>query len=122
MDGCVIEFLCSPSGPGTPFAPGWMILWDSLRVLLVVGSLAIIARSTQLYIEARRQRQAERFLALALFALVCLTTELSKLGNDPSYRLAINLVAVLAGLSGCFRHGSRLLRHRGERHRGERGS
>lgn len=108
---CTAGVLCNPNEPSTPFV-GLLILWDSLRVLCILGALAVIGRA--IVIAARAHLPAEQwwpYPALGLFCGVAVTTELVHFGDLPSYRLFVTAVAVGLTVRGCYR---RRVRPRGE--------
>lgn len=109
---CTAGVLCNPNEPGTPFV-GLLILWDSLRVLCVLGALAVIGRAIVVALQTPRLPTAQwwPYPALGLFCGVAVTTELVHFGDTPSYRLFA--VAIVVGLTvrGCYR---RRVRPRGE--------
>lgn len=94
--------LCSPAGPGTPFH-GPMLWWDTLRVLaLVVGYLVVVV-SPFCVRHCEDWGQAMRFVAFGLFCASVIATEYSRIGDDASPRLAVNLLGVAAALAGAVK-------------------
>lgn len=94
--------LCSPFGPGTPFQ-GPMFWWDSLRVAAVVVGLLVVILTPYCIRVCDDWGQAARFTAFGAFCLSVIATEYSRLGDDASPRLAVNLLGVAAALAGAVK-------------------
>jgi hypothetical protein len=101
------NLLCAPTGPGTPFAGPWLAVVDTVRVVMCVAALLLVALSAR-EIGNRRlpRRQRARFAALALFPASVLGTELAHLGDEPHYRLVLNLACVAIALAGLIGPGA----------------
>lgn len=103
---CTSTILCASDTPGVPFSGGWMILWDTLRVACVLGAVAIAGSTPAVAWRAVDRYQRRRFIGAALFAIVVCITEVEHLGDMPSIRLVLNLLAVgfmVAGYLGFWR-------------------
>lgn len=86
-----------------PFSTGWLVVWDSLRVLVIVGGLVVIGAGMRMV--ARTELRARMLLTAALFCFVtsAVGTEIQHLGDHATYRLFFNLLGVLLAGGGMWR-------------------
>lgn len=99
QDYCSALF-CGPDQPSLPFSSPLLIVCDVVRVLCAACGVGVIAYSILGVVQAPIAAQKARFLALALLAVIVGGTELTHLGDYPSARLLLHIVAVLVGLFG----------------------
>jgi len=104
MSGDCNPLLCSPTGPGTPFGTWYLALFDSIRIVAVLVAFGLMfvtgvawARSVP------HGGQRDRYLALAIFAVVVIGTEIQNIGNVASYRLVLSLIGIVFALRGIVR-------------------
>lgn len=96
-------WLCVPTGPGTPFA-GWVLgIADTIRLAVIVGGgAAILLTVTSAIRSSVTQGQRTRMAGLGMFCLVAINTEVNRLGDLPSGRLALTVAAVSFSLHGMW--------------------
>lgn len=105
VDGCPV--VCNPKGPGTPFASPLFVVLDTIRVLCVLGGVAIVVSIPKAIQGATTAGQRSRLVAFGLFGLVVINTEAVHLGDYPSIRLPMTVAAVVFAVHGMwsiFRH------------------
>jgi hypothetical protein len=99
-----VPLWCNPTYPGTPFGTWYLAIFDVLRVVCVIAALGLIGQVGAAW---RRSvyhgGQRDRYAALALFAMIAIGTELADLGNIASYRLVVDIIAVLLAIRGLRR-------------------
>lgn len=96
-------WLCNPVEPGTPFGTPWLIVFDSFRLVVVLIGGATILLAVLSAVRLRLERgQRDRMAALGLACLAAMNTEINRLGDYPSIRLAITTACVLFALRGMW--------------------
>lgn len=98
MCTAVGSFFCPSLGDPTPFT-GWFLLWDGLRVLVTLAALYTLAHSL-VAAPTVNQHQARRYVALALCCVLVVTINLSRIGQPPTYVLALTVVAMASAVYG----------------------
>lgn len=91
--------LCSPSGPGTPFADIGLVIADTVRVLCSLGVVVLVVLHI-IAIGRCTSGQRLRFASLSVFAMAALGTEIEHLGDTASYRLGLNALGIALALVG----------------------
>ena len=89
----LIHLLNAPNGPGTPFATPELALSDSLRLLVLLSLLYRLPGTLRLIRVALTTQQRYRMVALGLFMVMVVLSEIAHLGNEPNYQLLLALVA-----------------------------
>lgn len=98
-------WLCSaPLGPGTPFQGPVFLVIDSLRILIVIASIALIALSLWAMHRSHVLGQKCRFAFAAFMCVGALGTEIDRLGDWPHWRFIVNLAGITLGLWGYYQH------------------
>jgi hypothetical protein len=101
----VCPWLCGgPNYPSTPFVGPVFLVVDSLRVLIALGSLALVLISAWGIPRAGSSGQKCRFLGYIGFSLFVAGTEISRLGDWPHWRFLVGLVTVPVALYGSYQH------------------
>lgn len=99
-----LPIICSPTGPSTPFATWYLVLFDLARVLCVVAAIWLLGSIGAAWRRSYPHGgQRDRYAALGLLAFVVIGTEIENLGNIASYRLALSIVAMLLAVRGLRR-------------------
>lgn len=93
---------CSPDGPGTPFAGPYLTAIDVLRIAVVLAGVGSIVLTPKVMTTCRTWGQRSRWASLAVFTLVAMNTETEHLGDWPSPRLMLNLLAAVLALIGLW--------------------
>lgn len=101
LDGCP-GFWCSSSGPGTPFATPLLAVCDVMRILCALGGVAVVWALPKAIRRAVTHGQRSRLLGLGLFAVIVLTGQSVHLGDVPSVRLPLTLVAIGFSVHGMW--------------------
>lgn len=103
LDDCN-PLVCSPTGPGTPFATWYLVAFDSVRLVAISAALALMLAIGYAWARSvRHGGQRDRYLALALFAVVIIGTEIQNIGNIASYRLLLSILGILFAFRGLMR-------------------
>lgn len=104
--GC-LPLICSPTSPGHPFGSWYLAIADITRLLCIFGAFTLVAKIGVAWRRSMpHQGQRDRYLALGLLAMVITGTELENIGNYPSYRLILSLIALAFALRGLIRSQS----------------
>jgi hypothetical protein len=92
-----------PAAVAGPFSTGALLVWDSLRVLVIGGGLAVMILGVRVL--ARTELRSRMLLTAGLFCFVtsAVGTEIENLGAHVSYRLFFNLLGVLVAGGGMWR-------------------
>jgi hypothetical protein len=103
LDLC--PWLCTaPQGPDTPFAwPAYLVV-DSLRVLIVVAAVVLIAATVWTIHRSPARGQKLRFLGVVPLYLYVVQSELSHLGDQPHSRFITGLAGTAIMLWGYWEH------------------
>jgi hypothetical protein len=100
--------LDAPDGPSTPFATPGLIVLDSIRVIVILVSLAYaVTVPTIAYRADGAIGQSLRHLGSSLLALGAAGTEFEHLGDYANYRLALFFAAAVFmgwGLYAMFKY------------------
>lgn len=85
-----------------PFSSGWLIAWDSLRVLVIAGGLVVTVAGV--YMTARTSMTSRMALTAGLFCFItsAIGTEIQHLGDHATYRLFFNLLGVILAGGGMW--------------------
>ena len=103
LDRC--PWLCAaPQGPDTPFDWPVFFVVDSLRVLITVGAVLLIAVSVSAILKSPSHGQKCRFGGGIGAYLYMFGTELSHLGDLPHWRFIVGIAAVPLLLWGYYQH------------------
>ena len=103
MNGCN-PLTCTPTGPHQPFGSVLLGVADSGRLLVIVAALVLVFCSGMAWQRSvPNSGQRMRFISLSLFAAVVIGTELENIGNTPSYRLPVSIIAVVCGIIGLWK-------------------
>ena len=106
LDRC--PWLCSaPTGPSTPFAWPVFFVVDTVRILICLGALALIAISVWSIARSDTRGQKARFAGAMGLYIVVIGTELDRLGDTPHWRFLVSVTAIPLLLWGYYKH----LRH-----------
>jgi hypothetical protein len=96
-------WLCSADGPSQPFSTPLIVVSDILRLVCsLLGLICLSLLGTAVAYAGSRDHRM-RFYALGAFILVAVTTEAVHMGDDPSYRLILNVLGCLAATWGLWR-------------------
>jgi hypothetical protein len=105
-DTCVPVW-CSASGPGTPFGTWYIAVFDSIRLVTILGAFALMLATGMAWNRSvKHGGQRDRYLALAAFAVAAIGTEIQNMGNLASYRLALFFIGTGLALRGLWRFRS----------------
>lgn len=85
-----------------PFSTGWLLVWDSLRALVIVGGLGVVVAAIALIRHTTLSSRMALTVALLCFTTSAVGTEIEHLGDHATYRLFFNLVGVLAAGGGLW--------------------
>lgn len=97
-------FVCSPTGPGTPFATWYLAAFDSIRLIAILAALGLMMAIGYAWARSvRHSGQRDRYLALAIFAVVIIGTEIQNVGNIASYRLFLSIAGIIFAFRGLMR-------------------
>jgi hypothetical protein len=101
--GCNPIF-CNPNGPHLPFGTWYLIIFDTARLVTVLAAMGVImATGTAWARSCSHGGQRDRYLALAIFAVVVASTEVENIGNIASYRLVLSMTGVALAIRGLWR-------------------
>lgn len=101
--GCNPIF-CSPDGPHLPFGTWYLVIFDTVRLATIFAALGMmVALGTAWARSVPHGGQRDRYMALAIFAVVIIGTEVENLGNIASYRLVLSVVGVVLAYRGLWR-------------------
>lgn len=96
--------LCNPTGPHDLFGTPLLATADTIRLLVILAALALVFSIGMAWQRSvRHGGQRMRYISLALFAAIVVGTELENLGNIPSYRLVVSVIAVVSGIIGLWK-------------------
>ena len=95
---------CNPDTPGTPFTGALLVVADSLRILCIAGGLYVLGSIPWILRAGMTRGQVARYVALGLYALTAIDTELLHVGATPSARLLATLAATGFAVIGVHRH------------------
>lgn len=98
--GCPV--LCNPDGPHSPFGTPLLSLFDLVRLVCILGGVAVIVQVPTALRRCTTGAQRARFIAFALWAMTVITTESEHLGDIAGVRLALNLAATAYALFGMW--------------------
>ena len=99
--GCPL--LCAPDDPSTPFGSPLLALYDGLRVLMALVTLAVVVATPWAISRCFTSGQRSRFIALALYAVALMITNTDHLGDEVGVRFVVNLAAVAYSAHGLWR-------------------
>lgn len=91
---------CTPVGPNTPFSTPLLAALDTARVLCVVVGIVVVVSILRILLRPQSWSQRCTFAALAMYALVAIDTRLEHLGDYPSARTGLDIVATLLAAAG----------------------
>jgi hypothetical protein len=95
---------CSPSGPHLPFGTWYLAIFDTVRLVTIFAALGMMmALGIAWARSAPHGGQRDRYMALAVFAVVVIGTEVENLGNIASYRLVLSTIGVVLAYRGLWR-------------------
>lgn len=101
----ICPWLCGgPSYPHTPFAWPIFTIVDSIRVVIALTALALVAASTWAIRKAVTRGQRCRFLYIIGTAIIMIGTEVEHMGDWPHWRFLVSLVAVALGAWDIWQH------------------
>lgn len=99
--------VCSPTGPHDPFGTWYLAIFDTVRLGVILSVLALMVAIGMAWARSYpHSGQRDRYLALTVFAIIVLGTEIENMGNIASYRLALSVTGVILAFRGLlrFRH------------------
>lgn len=85
-----------------PFSTGALLVWDSLRVLVIVGGLGVLAASIALIRHTTLSSRMALTASLICFITSAVGTEIEHLGDHVTYRLFFNLAGVIVAGGGLW--------------------
>lgn len=101
--GCNPIF-CNPNGPHLPFGTWYLVVFDTVRLITILAAMGVItATGTAWARSCSHGGQRDRYLALAIFAVVVAGTEVENIGNIASYRLLLSALGVALAIRGLWR-------------------
>ncbi len=95
---CTPSFLTPCPVDPTPFQ-GLLLVWDVLRMLCAIGALVVMVHSALCAMVAPAH-QARRYAALGVGCLLVIMINFQRIGEPPTYVLALSVVMTAAGLYG----------------------
>ena len=103
LDTC--PWLChAPTGPGTPFDWPVFFVIDTLRLLMLLGGVALIAISLWSIRRSTTPGQKTRFAGAIGLYIYVIGTELDHLGDVPHWRFLVGLASIPLLLWGYYHH------------------
>ena len=103
MGDCYPIF-CNPRGPGLPFGTWQIAIFDTARLVTILAALVVMFALGMAWGRSLPgSGQRDRYLAMALFCVVVLGTELENIGNIASYRLVLSMVGLAYISRGLWR-------------------
>jgi uncharacterized membrane protein len=101
-DGPFCPALCSPDGPNLPWGSPLIATADTIRMVIILLSFIVVILSPMSLNKAYSRGQQVRFFGICMLVIVAATTEMSHIGDTPSYRLVLNLLGVVATVGGSW--------------------
>lgn len=92
----------APLGPGTPFGTPALIVFDCLRLAVIVLGLVNLGLKPWLFRRCAAPGQMARMAALGMLSVVAMTIEIEHLGDYPNWRLFFALVAMIVNTWGNY--------------------
>jgi peptidoglycan/LPS O-acetylase OafA/YrhL len=104
-------FCTAEDGPSAPFTTPFLLIADSVRLFCILcGMVVVLYVPTALNCVRSRTRRMQLY-GLALFMIVAITTEAEHIGDQPNYRLVLNLIGCICTVYGLVTYRQRIRAH-----------
>lgn len=99
---CWLNVLCTTAAPGRPFSTPLLVLFDSIRLIVLILCVINLVLTTVHFDKLSAPGQRNRMLSGVLWTLQTLTTESIHLGDQATMRLIFNSLATVAFFYGLW--------------------